>query len=77
VAAVTLADLEKELFKLHASLNRLQGQRDALTEQLKRDFGLDSWEAAREKYKELQAEVQEAQAAYKKICDEYQSFLAS
>lgn len=75
--AVTLADLEKELFKLHANLNRLQGQRDALAEQLKRDFGLDSWDAAREKYKEWEIEVREAQAAYAKICEEYKSFLAS
>jgi hypothetical protein len=77
VAAVTLADLEKELFDLHAKLNRLEGQRDALTEQLKREFGLNSWEEAREKYKQWQAEVLEAQAAYKKMCDEYQTFLAS
>jgi peptidoglycan hydrolase CwlO-like protein len=54
-----LRDLKAEIEESRENLSKNQGKKEALMEQLQKKFGVDSIEAAEEKLKLMEAEVEE------------------
>lgn len=70
-----LANMRKKVENAEAEVNRLQGQRDNLLQQLKNDSKVDTVEEARQKLQELNEQYkttkQELQKQIKEIREKY------